>query len=76
LCMSEKPLAPGGSVLHRGQPPYERMGCEIPVENIPEDCQRLVLDVYQDLWSLRERAVPRVVSTLCVYLDGCRVKRA
>ncbi len=59
MCMSEKPLAPGGSVLHRGQPPYERMGCEIPFENLPEDCQRLILDVYQDLWGLRERSVPR-----------------
>ncbi len=66
LCMSEKALMPGGSALHRGRPPYERMGLEIPFENLPEDCQRLVLDVYQDLWGLRERSAsrPRSLSSL------------
>ena len=59
LCMSEKALAPGGAVLHRGRPPYERMGREIPFENLPEDCRRLILDVYKDLWGLREGSAPR-----------------
>ena len=56
LSMSEDPLAPGGSILRRGRPPYERMGREIPFKNLPEDCQRLVLDTYRDLWGLRERS--------------------
>ncbi len=70
LCMSEKPLTRGGSVLHRGRPPYERMGREIPFENLPEDCQRLVLDVYQDLWGLRERSAPRRPRYLCPLTDA------
>ena len=50
LSMSEDPLAPGGSTLSRGRPPYERMGHEIPFEDFPEDCRRLVLNTYRDLW--------------------------
>ncbi len=60
LSMSDDPLAPGGSTLRRGRPPYERMGRGIPFEDLPEDCRRLVLNVYQDLWGLREeRDAPR-----------------
>ena len=56
LSMSEDPLAPGGSTLRRGRPPYERMGREIPFKDLPEDCRRLVLDTYRDLWGLQERS--------------------
>jgi hypothetical protein len=56
LSMSEDPLAPGGSTLRRGRPPYERMGREIPFKDLPEDCRRLVLDTYKDLWGLQERS--------------------
>ncbi len=38
--------------LRRGWPPYERMGREIPFEDLPEDCRRLVLDAYRELWGL------------------------
>ena len=69
LAMSDEPFAPGGSTLRRGWPPYERIGREIPFKELPEDCRRLVLDVYRDLWSLLEEPVPR--ST-----DGCRMRRA
>jgi hypothetical protein len=54
LSTSGDPFAAGGSFLHRGRPPYERMGCEISFEDLPEDCRRLVLDTYLDLWDLRE----------------------
>ncbi len=54
LSMSGDPLASGGSSLRRGRPPYERMGCEISFEDLPEDCRRLVLDVYRDLWGLQD----------------------
>jgi hypothetical protein len=55
LCMCEEPLAPGGShILRRGRPPYERMGCEISFDVLPEDCKRLVLDIYWDLWGLQD----------------------
>ncbi len=54
LSMSGDPLAPGGSTLRRGRPPYERMGRGIPFEDLPEDCRRLVLDIYRDLWGLQE----------------------
>jgi hypothetical protein len=45
-------LAPGNGTLYRGRPPYERMGCEIPFGDLPEDCQRLVLNTYRELWDL------------------------
>ena len=55
LCMGEEPLATGGSyALRRGRAPYERMGCEILFGDLPEDCRRLVLDVYRDLWGLKD----------------------
>ena len=52
LTMSGDPLAPKDSILQRGRPPYERMGREILFEDLPEDCRRLVLDTYRELWSL------------------------
>ena len=54
LSMSGDPLASGGSSLRRGRPPYERMGCEISFEELPEDCRLLVLETYADLWNLQE----------------------
>jgi hypothetical protein len=54
LYMSGDPLASGGSSLRRGRPSYERMGCEISFEDLPEDCRRLVLDAYRDLWGLQD----------------------
>lgn len=56
LSMSEDPLRPGGSTLHRGRPPYHRMGREISFEDLPEDCRQQVLDIYQDLWGLKEQS--------------------
>ena len=49
LSMSGNPLAFGGSILQRGRSPYEHMGREIPFEDLPEDCRRLVLDTYREL---------------------------
>ena len=49
--------APGGSAMHRGRPPYERMGREISFDDLPEDCQRLVLNIYRGMWGLRESGV-------------------
>ena len=54
LSMSQDPLTPGGSALRRGRAPYERMGREVSFEELPEDCRRLVLDVYRELWDLPE----------------------
>ena len=45
LSMGGDPFGPGGSgMLHRGRPPYELMGCEVPFEELPEGCRRPVLD--------------------------------
>ncbi len=53
LTMSKDPLGTrGGHTLHRGRPPYEDLGHESPFEDLPEDCQRLVLDTYRKLWDL------------------------
>jgi hypothetical protein len=55
LCMGTEPLAPDGSyTLRRSRPPYKRMGCEISFDRLPEDCKRLVVDVYRDLWGLQD----------------------
>ena len=54
LSMSGDSLASGGSSLHRGRPPYERMGCEVSFEDLPEDCRRLVLSLYRVLWGLQD----------------------
>ncbi len=40
--------------MHSGRPPYERMGCEISFKDLPEDCKRLVLSAYRDLWGLQD----------------------
>ena len=42
----------GGNALRRGRPPYGRMGREIRFEGLPEECRRLVLDAYRELWGL------------------------
>jgi len=52
LTMSGEPLAPVNSILSRGRPPYESMGCEISFRDFLEGCQRLVLDIYRELWDL------------------------
>jgi hypothetical protein len=54
LTMSEDQLGTeGGYTLHHGRPPYERLGCEIEFQNLPEWCRRLVLDAYRKLWDLQ-----------------------
>jgi hypothetical protein len=53
LPMSEDPRGPEGSgTLRCGRPPYELLGREVPFGDLPEGCQRLVLDAYRELWSL------------------------
>lgn len=53
LTMSEDPDgSEGSSTLHRGRPPYERLGCEISFGGLPKSCQRLILDNYRRLWNL------------------------
>jgi len=54
LSMSGDPFEVGANSLHRGRPPYKRMGREISFEDLPEDCRWLVLDTYLELWDLRE----------------------
>ncbi len=54
LSMGEDPRVPESGTLRHGRPPYERMGHEIPFGDLPEDCRRLVLDVYLDLWGLED----------------------
>ena len=59
LSMGDEPFAPGGSSLRRGRPPYERMGREISFEDFPEDCRKLILDIYKELWDLSDEELPR-----------------
>ncbi len=53
LTMSEDPLGPGGShALRRGRPPYGKLRREVPFNEFPEECRRLILDAYRKLWDL------------------------
>ena len=53
LSMSGDPSGSRGSgSLRRGRPPYERMGCEISFEDLPEKWRRSVLDAYRKLWDV------------------------
>ncbi len=53
LTMSEDPEGPGGSsTLHRGRPPYKRLGREISFDDFPEVCRGLILEHYRRLWDL------------------------
>lgn len=69
LSMGEEPLVPGESSMRRGQPPYERMGREIPFADLPEDCKRLVLKLYRGLWGLEEHDDPRSMPAGTVGLE-------
>ena len=50
--LGENPPEDGGSALHRGRPPYERLGRKIRFEDFSEGCRHLVLDTYRELWGL------------------------
>jgi hypothetical protein len=53
LTTNEAPVRVGdGSTLHRGRPPAGRLRHEIPFQDLPEGCRRLVLDAYGELWDL------------------------
>ena len=41
-----------GSTLCRGRPPHERLRLEISFMDLPYGCRRLVLDIYQEIWTL------------------------
>jgi hypothetical protein len=56
LTMSGDPFVPAaGYTLRRGRPPYELFGREVSFGDFPEDCQRLVLERYRELWGLPAR---------------------
>jgi hypothetical protein len=52
LTVGGDPAANRHSGLRRGRSPYERLGCEIRLEDLPEEVQAMVLDTYQELWGL------------------------
>ncbi len=52
LSMDDAPFGPGAYKLRRDRPPYEKMGREVSFGDLPEDCRRLVLDTYRELWNL------------------------
>lgn len=66
LSMGKEPLGLGGSAMRRGQPPYERMGREIPFIDLPEDCKRLVLNIYRGLWGVEESDAPSSIPAVTV----------
>ncbi len=53
LTMGENPRGIGdGSTLRRGRPAGERLRLEIPFSELPENCRKVVLEAYRDLWGL------------------------
>lgn len=53
LTVSDEASRSEGGTLRRGRPPYEHMGREVAFEDLPEECQQRILDVYRDLWDLK-----------------------
>ena len=49
----DRPGSEDGYTLHRGRPPCGHLGREIAFQDLPERCQRLVLDAYRELWGLQ-----------------------
>ena len=53
LTMDADPRGVGdGSTLRRGRPPHERLRLEISFMDLPDGCRWLVLDIYQEIWTL------------------------
>jgi hypothetical protein len=58
--MSSNPFHPQGfgqhgeSIDHIDRPTYGHLGKKIKFINLPEDCQKLVLSDYSDLWDLTD----------------------
>lgn len=55
--MSENPFHPQGFGQHgelENPKGGKHLGKKIKFENLPEDCKKLVIDDYQDLWDLKE----------------------
>jgi len=42
----------GNGAVHRGRPPYDRMGTEIRFHDLPQACQRLVMKRYRVMWDI------------------------
>ena len=59
LGMSTYPFHPQGFGQHGGSqtqidyPTYGHLGKKIKFEQLPEDCQKCVLQTYEDLWDLK-----------------------
>ena len=52
VTMHDDPLGAGTHEMHRGRPPYDKLGREISFSDFPEGCRHIVLDAYCELWSL------------------------
>jgi len=58
--MSSNPFHPQGFGIHGelysqiDRPTYGHLGKKIKFENLPENCQKLVLSDYADLWDLTD----------------------
>jgi hypothetical protein len=58
--MSEHPFSPSGFGQHGesdfiiDKPTYSHLGKKITFDKLPEDCKKLVISDYKDLWELTE----------------------
>lgn len=55
LGMSDNPYAPNGIGLHGESecPTMANVGKKVPFDSLPDDCKRLVISDYKDLWGLK-----------------------
>ena len=52
LTLGEETPESGGYSLHRGRPPYGELGQEIGSRELPLGNQKLVTEIYLNLWGL------------------------
>ena len=58
VCMSISPFHPQGVCMHGESkiqidyPSYSHLGKKIKFENLPEDCQKVVLNDYKEIWKI------------------------
>lgn len=63
LGMSERPFHPQGIGQHGwsesiiDKPQYSHLGKKITFNDLPEDCKKLVLSTYKDIWEINNATV-------------------
>lgn len=71
ICTDEAPFHPNSTILHResaclaDRPKSHQFGRPIPFQDLPHDCQALIVAAYCDLWE----ALPPAAAPLPAHID-------